>query len=132
MKAAQLLPLVQQAQANGMRYLVLPNHFIPVDEVLRWKASYEAKLTNACKSLEQWRSNTTLSEDESAIELWRIRSIVRSAAFNFCIYLRDLCILTQPADWPPLPRDLEAYPKFQEYWNGGFATASAQLYSDPD
>lgn len=132
MNAAELLPVLQQAQANGTRYLVLPNHRIRVDEALGWKSSYEAKLTNACKAFEQWRSNTTLSEDEVAVELWRIRSIVRSAAHDFCIYLRDICILTRPADWPPLPRELKAYPEFQEYWNGGFTTAREQLYSDPD
>lgn len=132
MNAAELLPILHQAQADGTPYLVLPNHRIPVDEALRWKASYEAKLTNACKSFEQWRSNTTLSEDEEAVELWRIRSILRSAAHDFCIYLRDLSILTRPADWPPLPTEMEAYPEFREYWNVGFATAREQLYSNPD
>lgn len=132
MNAVELLPLVQQAQANGMRHLVLPNHFIPVDEALRWKTSYEAKMANACESFELWRSNTPLSEDEAAVELWEIHSVVRSAARDFCLYLRDLCILTQPEDWPSLPKELKASPGFQEYWNDSFESFSEQLYSDPD
>jgi len=130
MNAAELLPILHQAKANGTPYLVLPDHFIHVDEALRWKASYEEKLVIACNYFEQYRSNPT--QYGVASGLIRVRSIVRSAAHDFCIYLRDLCILTQPADWPPFPKELEAYPEFQEYWNGGFASAEAQLYSDPD
>ena len=130
MNAALLLPLVKQAQAHGKRFLVLPNHFIPVDEALRWKASYEEKLVIACNYLEQYRSDPM--QYGVALGLIRIRSIVRSAAHDFCTYLRDLCILTQPADWPPLPKELKAYPEVQEYWSAGFEDTRAQFYSDPD
>lgn len=130
MNAAELLPILHQAQANGTPYLVLPDHFIPVDEALRWKASCEKKLVMACNYLEQYRSNPM--QYGVASGLIRIRSIVSSAAHDFCTYLRDLCILTHPADWPPLPKELEAYSEFQEYWNVGFEDARTQFYSDPD
>lgn len=130
MNAEQLLPLVQKAHAEGTKYLRLPNHFINVDEVIKWKASYEQKLYEASKRLEQYRTDPHFYGVASGLIL--IRSIVRSAAHDFCIYLRDLCILTRPADWPSLPKELETTPEFEEYWTGGFATAEAQLYLNPD
>jgi hypothetical protein len=130
MNAEQLLPLVLKAQADGTRYLVLPNHFIDVNEALQWKASYERKLTDACRGLEQYRGNPTLYGVVSG--LMRVEWIVRSAAHDFCIYLRDLGILLHPAGWPQQPGELDVYPEFRAYWEGGFASARAQLYSDPD
>ena len=130
MNAEQLLPLVQTAHAEGKKYLRLPNHVINVDEVIKRKASYERKLYEAGKSLERYRTDPHFYGLASGLIL--IRSIVRSAAHDFCIYLRDLCILTRPADWPALPKELETNPEFREYWHGGFATAEATFYSSPD
>jgi hypothetical protein len=52
MHIEQLLCLVQKAHTEGTQYLRLPNHFINVDEVIKWKASYEQKLYEATKRLE--------------------------------------------------------------------------------
>lgn len=130
MNVEQLLPLVQKAHAEGKKYLPSPHNFINVDEVRKWKASYEQKLQEASRRLDLYRTNPHFYGVVSGLIL--IRSIVGSAAHDFCIYLRDLGILRQPADWPPLPKELKAYPKFQEYWNACFEDTRAQLYSDPD
>ena len=129
MNAEQLLPLVQQAQSDGKKYLYLAQHFVPVDEALNWKASCERKLDEACQLFEEHRDQPCL---RGAAGWLRIKSTIRSAAHDYCIYLRDLCILTQPDDWPPLPRELELHPEFRDPWARGFAYAEAQLYSDPD
>ncbi|WP_157651264.1 hypothetical protein [Dechloromonas denitrificans] len=83
MNAEQLLPLVHKAHAEGRKYLPPPNHFINVDEVLKWKASYEKKLQEASRRLEQYRTNPHFYGEASGLIL--IRSIVRSAAHDFCI-----------------------------------------------